>query len=240
LEVLAALVTSKTRAVIAVNPNNPTGSYLSAAEISGLDALCVKHGLALIVDEVFFDYQRRPVSRPMATALNRCRCLTFVLNGLSKMLGLPQVKLGWIALGGDEKLVHQASRGLEVLLDFYLSVGTPVQHAVPDLLALRPLLQDRIDSRLAVNARFLSEQVASTPGCRELERQGGWYAVLAFTDALTDEQRVLRLLEQFDTLVHPGFFYDFGQDGYAVISLLPSTDCFQDGLCRLLQLMMNS
>jgi len=240
LDVLEALITDKTRAIVAVNPNNPTGSYLAPRELSALDDICCRHHLALIVDEVFFDYASNPDADAacdapaVATTLTQNRSLTFVLNGFSKMLALPQVKLGWIALCGEPCLAGQAGRGLEMLLDFYLSVATPIQHGVEQLLSLRNEIQGQILTRLAANEHFLRNQIDDAPGCRALKRQGGWYAVLEFSDTLSDEARVLQLLEKHDTLVHPGYFYDFSKEGIVVISLLPQVDVFREGVSRML------
>lgn len=235
LEVLEALITRKTRAVVVVNPNNPTGSYLASQELAALDQICSRHQIAMIVDEVFFDYPADLEAAAVASALTQCRALTFVLNGFSKMLALPQVKLGWIALCGEPSLVQQACRGLETLLDFYLSVATPIQHGVAQLLSLRKEIQSELLSRLAENERYLRHEVNEAPGSRVLKRQGGWYAVLEFRDTLSDEIRVLQLLEKHATLVHPGYFYDFSQEGFVVISLLPQVDVFQEGVRRMLQ-----
>lgn len=240
MDVLAALITDKTRAIVAVNPNNPTGSYLSARELSALDDLCCRHHLALIVDEVFFDYAAHPDANgayhalTAATTLTQNRSLTFLLNGFSKMLALPQVKLGWIALCGESSLVQQAGRGLETLLDFYLSVATPIQQGVEQLLSLRKEIQGQIVTRLAANERFLRDQIDQAPVCRALRRQGGWYAVLEFSDNLSDETRALQLLEKHDTLMHPGYFYDFSKEGFVVISLLPQVEVFREGVSRML------
>ena len=151
-------------------------------------------------------------------------------------VGFAPGQLGWIALCGNAALVDRAAQGLEVLLDFYLSVGTPIQHAAAWLLTLRPAIQEMIHTRLADNARFLSEQVARIQGCHLLSRQGGWYAILAFFDTLGDEERVIRYLSVKDTLVHPGYFYDFSREGFIVVSLLPSTELFQAGINRILDI----
>jgi aspartate/methionine/tyrosine aminotransferase len=158
-----------------------------------------------------------------------------VLNGFSKMLALPQVKLGWIALCGEPYLVERAGKGLETLLDFYLSVATPVQHAAAQLLSLRKGIQAELLSRLAENELYLRHQVSTTKGCRILKRQGGWYVVLEFRDCLSDEARVVELLDKRDVLVHPGYFYDFSREGFVVISLLSQTDLFREGVHRLLR-----
>ncbi len=235
LEVIEALVTPRTRAVLAVSPNNPTGAYLKPAELGALDALCTRHDLALVVDEVFADYAGPTAPPPpLRTAAGRTRCLTFVLNGFSKMVALPQVKLGWVAVCGDVDLAREAGRRLEALLDFYLSVAGPVQHAVQRLLAGREAIQRQIVARLEVNEAWLHSQADRSGHGRVLRREGGWYAVVELHDTLDDEARVLDLLERWDTLVHPGFFYDFNRDGFVVLSLLPPPEIFQAGAAHLL------
>jgi hypothetical protein len=236
LEVLQALVTPRTRAVLAVSPNNPTGAYLKPAELALLDELCVRRDLALVVDEVFADYAGPQAPRErLGTVAGRTRCLTFVLNGFSKLLALPQVKLGWIAVTGEERQARAAGQRLEALLDFYLSVAGPVQHAVEPLLSGRKAIQGQIIDRLDANEHWLRQQAAPTDHCRALRREGGWYAVLEIRDAQGDEARVLGLLERHDTLVHPGFFYDFRREGFVVLSLLPPPGIFQAGAAHLLK-----
>jgi hypothetical protein len=235
LEVLQALVTPRTRAVLAVSPNNPTGAYLKPGELAFLDELCGRHDLALVVDEVFADYGG-PEAPPqgLRTAGGRTRCLTFVLNGFSKLVALPQVKLGWIGIAGEENKVRQAGQRLEALLDFYLSVASPVQHAVAALLAGRDAIQRQILARVAANELWLRQRAAQTGHGRVLRREGGWYIILELQDALGDEARVLGLLDRHDTLVHPGYFYDFHREGFVVLSLLPSPEIFQAGAAHLL------
>ncbi len=235
LEVLEALVTPRTRAVLAVSPNNPTGAYLKPAGLAVLDDLCVRRDLALVVDEVFADYAGPQAPRErLGTVAGRTRCLTFVLNGFSKLVALPQVKLGWIAVSGEAIKVRAAGQRLEALLDFYLSVASPVQHAVEPLLAGRHAMQRQIVARLDANERWLRQQAAQTAHCHVLRREGGWYAVMEIRDALGDEARVLGLLERHNTLVHPGFFYDFQREGFVVLSLLPPPGIFQAGAAHLL------
>jgi len=235
LDVIDALVTPRTRAIVLINPNNPTGAYATSAELAALDRICLRNGLALIVDEVFADFAA--ASAPaVRTALPGRSALTFVLNGFSKMLALPQVKLSWIAVGGDARFTEKAQKGLETLLDFYLSIGTPVQHAAGPLLALRKPIQRQIVERVALNHRSLQAHVARAANCSMLSRQGGWYAVVHIADALTDEQRVLHLLGRANTVVHPGFFYDFSGEGFVVVSLLPDPQIFGSGVAGMVQL----
>ena len=234
LEVLEALITPCTRAVVAVSPNNPTGSYLKQQELKELDAICRKHELALIVDEVFSDYHSAPDSGRVRTSVNRATALTFVLNGLSKIAGLPQMKLGWIAVGGSDDKAASARARLEMMLDFYLSVSTPVQQAAKELLQGRKAIQRQIVLRLEENSRFLGGQAAQTHNCKLLPREGGWYAILEIADAVTDEERVLQLLEKDNTLVHPGYFYEFDREGFVVVSLLTPVETFQSGISRMI------
>jgi len=233
LEVLEALITPCSRAIVVVSPNNPTGSYLKQQELRELDGICREHDLALIVDEVFSDFGAALKSDGVRTAAGRSNALTFVLNGLSKMAGLPQVKLGWIVVGGNPDLAASAQARLEMMLDFYLSVSTPVQLAAKKLLLGRKAIEKQIVSRLEENSRFLKEQLAHVANCKLLPREGGWYAVLEISDAVSDEDRVLQLLREDNTLVHPGYFYEFDREGLVVVSLLTPVEIFQAGILRL-------
>jgi alanine-synthesizing transaminase len=202
-------------------------------ELAALDDICRRHGLALIVDEVFSDFGRPGDGDRIETVVNRTRALTFVLNGLSKTVGLPQMKLGWVVVGGDVGQAAAARRRLEMLLDFYLSVTTPVQLAAERLLDLRRPVQKSIQARIAANSRLLETLTARTSNIRLPVREGGWYAILDVADTVSDEARVLQLLAQDRTLVHPGYFYDFDREGYVVISLLCPPDTFETGISRL-------
>lgn len=236
LDVLSALVTARTRAVVLVNPNNPTGSYLKRQELEKIDSLCREKGMALIVDEVFSDFGAASGLDGVGSVLNRTHVLTFVLNGVSKMLGLPQMKLGWIVVTGDPQPGRAAAQeGLEALLDFYLPVASPVQLGLKRLLAGRSHIQEQIHGRLMENSRILAEQVGRTRNCRVLGREGGWYAVIEIRDAVSDEDRVLCLLQEDNVLIHPGFFYDFKREGLVVLSLLPEPATFKLGLGKLLK-----
>lgn len=234
MDVLQALINPKTKAIVLVNPNNPTGSYVNRQELTALGTVCRDYDLALIVDEVFSDFMAKENPGRVRTAVNHSNSLTFVLNGLSKMVGLPQVKLGWMVVNGDPDRSAQALSRLEMMLDFYLSPSTPVQHAVKRLLQQRQMIQRQMFSRIASNMGFLEEQTAKTCNIRSLIRQGGWYAVIEVFDAVSDEDRVLQLLDRDSTLVHPGYFYDFHRDGFLVVSLLPPVEIFRDGITRLI------
>jgi hypothetical protein len=232
LERLRASVSDRTRAIVAVNPNNPTGAFLKHKELDEIGAICREHDLALIVDEVFSDYGTGSDEHRVSSAAGFEGALTFVLNGLSKMSGLPQMKLAWILASGPADLQGQAVDRLAFIADAYLSVGTPVQHAAPVLLAARnsvaAQVRARVDSNHAVAAALSGER------CRVLKREGGWYAVLRLPDDMHDEDVAVSLLEKDGVLVHPGYFYDFPPGGtFLVLSLLPPEPVFTDGVRRI-------
>ncbi len=220
---LAQAVTPRTRAIIIVNPNNPTGSYLK--QFAQLEAFCLKHHLALIVDEVFRDYSITD-DLEQVTAYESTAALTFVLNGFSKMLALPQMKLGWIIPFGAEDLRREAETRLELIADTFLSVNTPVQLAAPAWLQLRAGLQQQILARVRDNLHFLQQAVAGS-AYRLLTLEGGWSAVLEVPRWASEEEMMLRLLAEENVLVHPGYFFDFAREAYFVVSLLPPTEIFR-------------
>jgi aspartate/methionine/tyrosine aminotransferase len=218
-----------TRALCVVNPNNPTGSFLKREEADGLMALCAERGVAIVSDEVFADYGFGSDARRVTSLAGQDRdALVFSLGGLSKSCGLPQLKLGWIAASGPEALRSEALRRLELIADSYLSVSTPVQRAAKALLARLPELQAPIQARIAANLALL-ERRARGANFTLLRAEGGWYAVLRVPRTAPEEERVLRLLERDDVLVHPGFFFDFQDGTHLVLSLLPREDDFARG-----------
>jgi alanine-synthesizing transaminase len=222
----------RTRALLAVNPNNPTGSFVSRAEIERLAGLCGPRDVALIADEVFGDYQLEATAQP-AQFLNQCDVLVFSLGGLSKSVGLPQVKLGWIAIAGPPGLVSQTVERLEVVCDTYLSVSTPVQLAASELLDRGRSIRDQISERLRTNYQKLNELAASWPSCRVLPSAGGWYAVVQVPTLRAEEDLVVDLLNEDGVLVHPGYFFDFPRESFLVVSLLVPDGSFTTGAERL-------
>jgi alanine-synthesizing transaminase len=222
----------RTRALLAVNPNNPTGSFVSRAELERLAGLCGPRDVALIADEVFGDYQLEATAQP-AQFLNQCDVLVFSLGGLSKSVGLPQVKLGWIAIAGPPGLVSQAVERLEVVCDTYLSVSTPVQLAASELLDRGRSIRDQISERLRTNYQKLNELAASWPSCRVLPSAGGWYAVVQVPTLRAEEDLVVDLLNEDGVLVHPGYFFDFPRESFLVVSLLVPDGSFTTGAERL-------
>lgn len=233
-ESVLAAINSQTRAIMLVNPNNPTGSFVKRDELAQLNRLCAEHKLALIVDEVFSDYVFDAGSARMTTLVANSEVQTFVLSGLSKILGLPQMKLGWIVVNGPADWRRQAQEYMDLLADTYLSVSTPIQHAAPQWLKLQPLLQNQIKARIKANLGFLQSLIANHPHCRLLRAEGGWYAILEIFNHASEEKLILTLLERDEVLVHPGYFFDFTSEGFLVLSLLPPPEIFREGLGRLL------
>lgn len=223
-----------TRAVVVVNPNNPTGSFLKRSEYEELATLCARSGIALISDEVFSPFAFREDSDRVTTVLGSKEILAFSLNGLSKLCALPQMKLGWICASGPENLVTQAMSRLEIIADTFLSVNTPVQLAAAKLLSFAPSLQRQMQERTRVNLSQLTKLAADT-SVRVLEVEGGWYAVLQVPRIRTEEEWVLKLLEEEDVLVQPGFFYDFPAEGFLVLSILTPPEEFAQGCMRILK-----
>ena len=218
---LAAAVTPRTKAIVVVSPNNPTGSYLGREELAAMLAL----GLPMIVDEVFATYPLGTIPEHRVRSVLEARTgLVFRLSGLSKLVGLPQLKLGWIACGGDPALLPGTIERLETVLDAYLSVGAPVQHALPALLAAGRLTADAIRARIRANLRIVRARCAGTL-VTVLDVEGGWSAILRVPETETDEEWALWLLEQDSVLVQPGYFFDLTRGAHLVVSLLtPEAD----------------
>jgi aspartate/methionine/tyrosine aminotransferase len=234
LAALRSAVSSRTRALVVVHPNNPTGAFLKAAELEALEGLCAERGIALISDEVFADYAFRADPRRAVSAARGGPALAFVLGGLSKGCALPQLKLAWIAVAGPEPARREALARLEVVADTYLSVSTPVQVAAAGLLARREELQGPIRKRVGGNLDLLKARLGAASPATLLEPEGGWSAVLRVPATVSEEERVTRLLEERNVLVHPGYFFDFPAEAFLVLSLLPPPDIFVEGLDRLL------
>ncbi len=231
-ESVIAAFDEKTCAVVAVHPNNPTGSALRADEARWLADFCAQRGIALISDEVFSDYLHAPDPQIPPTLLGNSGALTFALGGLSKFAALPQMKMGWIACNGPADDCAQALARLEMIADTYLSVNTPVQRAAPAWITQADRIQQPIRSRLAENLKFLREQTVTEPW-RLLPSDGGWSAVLHHPTIANEEAWAVSLLEKKNVFVHPGFFFDFEQEGFVVVSLLCEPKQFREGIKRL-------
>ena len=229
---LDAAWSSAVRAVLAVNPNNPTGSVLSGVEADGLAQRCATRGAALIVDEVFADYRLAETPAP-ETAASISPALTFRLGGLSKSAGLPQVKLGWFAVEGPDELVREALARLEIICDTYLSVSTPVQVAAGELIDSGVHAREAILARIRRNYARLAGEVGTVPSIELLRADAGWAAALRVPATRAEEDIVMELLVRDSVLVHPGYFFDFDREAFLVVSLLPPPDIFDEGIARL-------
>ena len=226
-------LTSRTRAIMLVHPNNPTGSYVSNDERTELNAIAREHELALVVDEVFLDF---PLDRARHTSFaTNADALTFTLSGLSKICALPQMKLAWLIASGPEELKREALARLELIADTYLSPSAPIQHAAADFLEMRNAVQDQLTTRVKANLAELDRQLNGQQLCQRLEVEGGWYAVLRVPVTRTDEQLAVDILEQQSVVVHPGLFFDFHSDGYLVLSLITPEAIFAEGVRRVLE-----
>lgn len=226
---LEASFSARTRAVVVVNPNNPTGSFLKQDELERLEAIAARRGVAILSDEVFADYAFGEDRQRVTTLVGPRRALTFSLSGLSKVAGLPQLKLGWIVVSGPES--GAALEALELIADTYLSVSTPVQVALPALLAAGRRTREAIRGRTRANLEELRAALRASPAS-VLNVEGGWYAVMQLPRTRSEEAWMLGLLEQ-DVLVQPGYFFDFEQEAYAVVSLLTPETVFAEGVRRL-------
>jgi len=229
------VVTKRTRGVVVVHPNNPTGSYVHAQEQEALNRFCLEHRLALIADEVFLDYAHDRASN-RSFAANR-EVLTFTLSGVSKISALPQMKVAWIAASGPGAEVKAAQARLEVIADTYLSMNAPIQWATPALLEQRHTIQQQLLDRVLANLAEFDRQLAEQKVCERLSVEGGWYAVLRVPVTQTDEELAVDLLRRMSVLVHPGHFYDFPSDGYLVLSLIGPQTEFGEAVRRVLELM---
>ena len=230
IDALTRLITPRTRAILVVNPNNPTGSFLKETEQNELLTACSRHRLPLIIDEVFSDYSFTGTHRPIMSDNQ----LVFHLNGLSKILGMPQMKLGWIVVSGPPGPSLEARSHLELIADTYLSVSAPIQHAAPDWLRSREPFQASLQRRLETNLQF-AKSATEGSACELLKVEGGWYATLRLPRTRTEEEWVLSFLREDGVLVQPGFFYDFPSEAYAVTSLLTKPETYQTGISRILE-----
>ncbi len=228
----AARAGHRARAVIVVNPNNPTGSYLKQRELARLEAFCGAAGLALISDEVFAPYPfgGDPERVTCAAAAARTAPAVFSLGGLSKACGLPQLKVGWIAVGGGE--AERALQALELIADTYLSVSTPVQRALPELLQAGAGIRAAIAERLAVNRAVLAAALPAGSPCSVLPAEGGWSAILRVPASRTDAEWAVGLARRAGVLVHPGYFFEMRGGAFLIVSLLPAPEAFATGIAR--------
>lgn len=229
---LQQAITPRTRGVIVVNPNNPTGHFVKEKELAKLNELCTARGMALIADEVFLDFALSDARQ--VTFASNSGALTFAMSGLSKIAGLPQMKMAWLVASGPGEVKRQALERLEVIADTYLSPNAPVQLATPVFLAQRHGFQRQLLARVRRNLVELDRQLAVQEVCSRLEVEGGWYAVVRVPATRSDEELAIELLTREDVYVHPGHFFDFATEGYLVLSLIAREEDFAEGVRRVL------
>jgi aspartate/methionine/tyrosine aminotransferase len=230
---LQKAMSKRTRGVVVVHPNNPTGSFVHRDEQESLNHFCREHELVLIADEVFLDYAHG--RGPQQSFAANQDVLTFTLSGVSKISALPQMKVAWIATSGPAAKVEPALARLDVIADTYLSMNAPIQWALPALLEQRKTIQQQLLDRVAGNLAELDRQLAAQKTCQRLTVEGGWYAVLRVPLTQTDEELAIDLLRRQSVLLHPGHFYDFPTDGYLVLSLITQKAEFAEALQRVLE-----
>jgi alanine-synthesizing transaminase len=228
---LRAALSPRSRAVLVVHPNNPTGSFVKPREAADLSEICIARQMAIVADEVFLDYASGAAPRHSFAFSNRA--LTFTLSGLSKISLLPQMKLAWTVVSGPESIAPTAIDRLEIIADTYLSPGTPVQLALPTFLSMRHALQAQVLHRISANLSALESMLRESKSLALLGREGGWYAILRVPVTGTDEDLTIALLERYSVLVHPGHFFNFSREGFLVLSLITLEQQFQEGLRRL-------
>jgi len=224
----------RARALIVVHPNNPTGSFVRREELEYLLKSCKEHAVALVADEVFADYAFASDEGRVGSHAGVSEALTFTLSGLSKISALPQMKLAWVVVNGPPEVLREAQARLEVIADTYLSVSAPLAHALPAMLETRRSLQPQILERVRTNLRWLDAHLSPGSTVSRLRAEGGWYAILKLPAIRSDEDWAVELLIQDGVFVHPGHFYDLPMEGHLVVSLLPPSEIFQEGIRRVL------
>jgi alanine-synthesizing transaminase len=229
---LEQAITPRTRGVIVVHPNNPTGHFAKSAEMARLNSICSAREMAIIADEVFLDFALEG-ERPASFVANR-GALTFTLSGLSKISGLPQMKAAWLIASGPEPWKSEALARIEVIADTYLSMNAPVQLAIPKFLEQRHGFQKQVMSRVGRNLEELDRQLGMQKACSRLKVEGGWCATVRVPATWSDEDLAIELLNAHGVCVHPGHFYDFPSEGTLIVSLLTPEGLFAEGTKRLL------
>ena len=204
------------------------------SELRQLEELAASRGLAILSDEVFSDYALEDDPERVTSLIGSRKALTFSMSGLSKVAGLPQMKLGWIAVSGPHG--GDALERLELIADTYLSVGSPIQTALPEVLSLGEGVQQQIRARTAANVGALRVALRNT-SVSLLNTEGGWCSVMQVPRTRSEEEWVLALLRDHDVLMQPGFFFDFESEAYLVVSLLTDPAQFEQGIARFTNLL---
>jgi alanine-synthesizing transaminase len=231
IHALKQAITPRTRGMILVHPNNPTGHFTKTEEIAQLNEICAANQMAIIADEVFLDFSLGAAQKSFVA---NSASLTFTMSGISKISGLPQMKFAWLAVNGPKEVKREALARLEMIADTYLSLNAPIQLAAPVLLQQRATFQQQLMGRVRNNLAELDAQLAEERKVSRLEVEGGWYAVLRIPATRPDEELAIELLEKHDVYLHPGHFYDFPGDGYMIVSLITPEPDFSEGLRRIL------
>jgi len=229
LESLEAACRDGAKAMVFVHPHNPTGMFPKNDQFAFVKKLARKYGVALIVDEVFIDYPLVEDKNRIGSTASEHEVLTFTLNGISKSLGLPQMKLGWIVVSGPDDERKEAMGRMEIIADSFLSVNAMVQHGLPELLQAGKQIRDQIINRVQQNLTELRDNLRGTP-LTLLEPEGGWYACVKVPNTKTEEEWIESILKEYGVLVHPGYFFDFANGGTLVLSLLPKPEEFAKGV----------
>jgi aspartate/methionine/tyrosine aminotransferase len=230
LHALKQALTSRTKGIIVVHPNNPTGHFTKQVETAQLNQLCSDNQMAIIADEVFLDFS---LSGPQQSFASNSSALTFTMSGISKISGLPQMKLAWLAVNGPEQAKREALARLELIADTYLSQNAPIQLAAPVFLKQRFTFQQQLMARVRKNLSHLDCELEKVKHINRLEVEAGWYAILRIPATQSDEQLAIDILEKHHVYLHPGHFYDFPGDGYLVLSLITPEQDFVEGISRL-------
>ncbi len=232
-EDLESKLSKKTKIVFVVSPNNPTGSIISKNEFEKLKELGTAKKFSIVLDEVFGDYLYG--SESTSLQIENSTAPIFTVNGISKILALPQMKLSWIHIQAPDDWKEECKERLEIIADTYLSLATPIQLALPELLHWRKMIQSQVQRRIQRNLQILEEVFGNTDHIRYKLPAGGWYSILQSKSFLDDQEMCLKLLKKEKVLVHPGSMFGLDADaGYFVLSLLPENDLFQEGLTRVL------
>lgn len=229
----------RVKAIILVNPHNPTGMFLKQDEYRSIQEIVRSRSLALIVDEVFIDYPFNDDPNRLHSAVEETTVLTFTVNGISKSCGLPQIKIGWIVVGGPPQDVDETIARFEIICDTYLSVNIPAQLSLPFLFTAGLSIREQILKRALVNYHSLIDTVGAINSCSIPRVEGGWYAILRIPHIKSDERWALELLENKGTYVQPGYFFDFINEGYLVVSLLSDVLDFQKGIHSVIEHITN-
>lgn len=232
LNSVEAALSRNTRVIVVVNPNNPTGSFVNKREADGLRAIAQERSIPIVADEVFGDYPLTESADREGFLACRDTGLTFSFNGLSKAAGMPQMKLGWMAIEGMEPEVEIARDRLELVLDTYLPVAGPIERALPGLLDIGVGIRQQIRARIKKNVIALDEILRNSPA-HALHTEGGWSAIVRLPGQLSEDEWIARLLSDWNIVVQPGYFFDMGSEAFVVVSLITQLETFRDGISRL-------